>query len=114
MKNSPIELNSWLSFFPNQQLAEQIRRIAGDDYLQNCEELLFNCVVAYHKAQQSYNLRPDNPTILETVSNPTFGGLVDTTDPAIKTQKHSYAVTFVSKIQVTQSTIIGWEKPKTA
>ena len=114
MKNSPIELNSWLSFFPNQELAEQIRRIVGDDYLQSSEELLFNCLVAYHKAQQAYNLKPDNPSVLETVSNPVFGALTDTTELAVKTQKQSYTVTFVSKIQVTQSTVMGWEKPKTA
>lgn len=113
MKDSPIELNTWLSFFPNQELAEQIRRIAGDEYLQNPEELLFNCLVAYYKAQQTYNLKPDNQTVLETISNPIFGALSDTIDPAVKTQKQSYTVTFVSKIQVTQSTIMGWGKPKT-
>jgi hypothetical protein len=112
MKNSPIELNVWLSFFPNQELAEQIRRIAGDDYLQNSEELLFNCLVAYHKAQQNYNLKPDNQTILETVSNPVFGALTDTIDPTLKTQKQSYTVTFVAKMQVAQPIIMGWEKSK--
>lgn len=112
MKNSVIELNAWLSFFPNQELAEQIRRIVGDDYLQNSEELLYNCLIAYHKAQMAYNLKPDNETILETVSSPTFGALIDTVDPAVKTQKQSYIVTLVSKIHVTQSHVMGWEKAK--
>jgi hypothetical protein len=112
MENSVIDFNTWLSLFPNQELAEQIKRIIGDDYLQNPEELLFNCLVAYHKAQQSYNLRPDNQTVLETVSNPVFGALIDTVEPTVKTQKQIYTVTLVSKIQVTQSTIMGWEKPK--
>ena len=114
MKDSPIELNAWLSFFPNQELAAQVRRIAGDDFLQNSEELIFNCLIAYHKAQQNYNLKPDNPSIVETVSNPVFGALTDTLEPTVKTQKQSYTVTFVSKIQVSQSIIMGWEKPKIA
>jgi hypothetical protein len=112
MKNSVIDFNTWLSFFPNNELSEQIKRIIGDDYLQNPEELLFNCLVAYSKAQTAYNLKPDNERILETVSNPIFGALTDTPEPTVKTQKQTYTVSLVSKIQITQSTIMGWEKPK--
>lgn len=114
MKNSVIELNSFLLFFPNQELAQQIRRIVEDDYLQNSEELLYNCLTAYYKAQQAYNLKPDNLTVLETVSSPIFGALVDTAQPMVKTQRQSYTVNFVSEIEVTQSIIIGWEKNKTS
>ena len=112
MKNSLIDFNTWLSFFPNKELADQIKRIIGDDYLQNPEELLFNCLVGYFKAQTAYNLNPDNETVLETVTNSVFGPLVDTIEPTIKTQKETYTVSLVSKIQVTQATIMGWEKPK--
>lgn len=108
----PINFEIWLSHFPDQELAGQIRRIVNDGYVQNSEELIYNCVIAYHKAQRLFNLNPENDITLETVSSPVVGLLTDTAQPNIKTQKTTYAVSFVSKIEITQSTIMGWEKPK--
>jgi hypothetical protein len=112
MIESPIEFESWLAFFPNQELAAQIRRIVNDDYLQNSEELIYNCIAAYHKAQALFNLNPDNDIILETVSSPVTGTLTDTDVPNIKTQKTAYTISFVSKIEISESVIMGWKKPK--
>lgn len=108
----PIDFEVWLSHFPDQELAAQIRRIVNDGYVQNSEELIYNCVVAYHKAQTLFNLNPENRIILETVSNPVVGLLADTSKPNIKTQKTAYTVSFLSKIEITESMIMGLERPK--
>lgn len=112
MVDSPISFESWLSFFPNQELAAQIRRIIGDGFLENPEEVLYNCVLAYHKAQTLYNLNPDNDITLETVSSPLVGPLTDTDISTVKTQKISHTVSFVSKLEISQSTIMGLQKSK--
>lgn len=112
MPTSPISLESWLSQFPNQELAAQIRRIVSDDFLNSPEDLIYNCLVAYHKAQYLFNLNPENIITLETVSNPVIGTLLDTELPNIKTQKTVYTVSLVSEIEISQATIIGFEKPK--
>jgi hypothetical protein len=108
----PIDFETWLSHFPNQELAAEIRRIVNDGYVQNSEELIYNCVVAYYKAQTLFNLNPENSITLETVSNPVVGSLTDTNKPNIKTQKTTYTVSFVSKIELTESMIMGLEKPR--
>ena len=112
MIKSPIDFEIWLSFFPNQELAAQIRRIIGDDFLQNPEELLYNCILAYYQAQGLFNLNPDNDITLETVNNPVVGTLSDTDTPNIKTQKTTYTVSFAAEIEISQSTIMGFKRPK--
>jgi len=112
MIDSPINFETWLSQFPNQELAAQVRRIVNDDFLKNPEELMYNCLVAYQKAQYLFNLNPDNSDTLETVSNPVVSALLDTELPNIKTQKTVYTVSFVSSIEIAESTIMGWKKPK--
>jgi hypothetical protein len=112
MVKLPVSFESWLSFFPNQELAAQIQRIINDDFLQNPEELLYNCIIAYYEAQNLYNLHPENDITLETVSSPLIGTLIDTDIPDIKTQKITHTVSFVSQIKISESTIMGLQKPK--
>lgn len=107
-----FQLELWLSQFPNQELADQIRRIASDSYFDTPETLLWNLIVAYQKAQEIWNLNPENSIILETVSAPTVGTLTNTEQENIKTQKTTYTISFVSKIEIATTEILGWQKPK--
>lgn len=112
MPNSLISFESWLSQFTNQELADQVRRIVGDDYLKSPEEFIWDAIAAYRKAQENHNLNPELLAILETVSSPIIGTLVDTENPIIKTQKISYTVIFVSELEIASAGITGWLKPK--
>ncbi|MEG4579366.1 hypothetical protein QUA71_06985 [Microcoleus sp. MON1_C5] len=111
MLESPIEFEAWLAGFPNQELAGQIRRIIADDYLQNAEELIYNCLVGYYQAQTVYNLNPDKAVAVQTVTTPIIGSLLDTDQLNIKTQKITYTVSFLSKLEIAESSVIGWQTP---
>lgn len=108
MENT-LDLENWLANFPNQELASQISRIAGDDYIKNAEELLYNCIFAYHKAQLLFNLKPENVILLETVSTPIIGELSDTSIPTVKTRKTIYTVSFVSEFEISEPKILGFQ-----
>jgi predicted lipid-binding transport protein (Tim44 family) len=112
MNSTKFNIEAWLSQFPDQELASQIRRIVGDDYLNSPEELLWNAIVAYRKAQETWNLNPENTATLETVAAPIIGTLLDTEQPNIKTQKTAYTVTFVTQVELASTQIMGWQKAK--
>lgn len=111
MENT-LNLENWLAHFPDLELANQIRRIAGDDYIKNPEELLYNCIVAYYKAQLVFNLNPENTTVLETITAPIIGTLADTEIPAVKAQKTTYTISFLSKFKISEPEILGLQKSK--
>ncbi|MEZ2250212.1 hypothetical protein [Microcoleus sp.] len=109
---SRISFDSWLSKFPDQELADRIMRsIVNDDFVKSPEAFIYNCIVAYYEAQKNYNSNPEKREVLELISPPIVGELINK-GSNVKSQKTTYSVQFESLFEITLQNVDGWSKTK--
>lgn len=111
MTISPISFEGWLQEFPNQELANELRRFVTDGYVTNPESFIYNCIVGYQKAQVKFNTNPANRREIKLVSTPVFGSLTDK-NVGTKSQKISYSLQFEQDFELKAESVGGWTEPK--
>lgn len=111
MTGLPISFEAWLQEFPNQDLANELRRFVNDGQVANPESFIYNCIVGYQKAQMKFNANPINAREVKLVSIPVFGSLIDKSI-GMKSQKISYTLQFEQGFELVAEGVGGWTEIK--